>query len=275
MSLDKSERIWASGLAAAIAPTIPRVAFVSGAARRIGRAVALALAQAGFAVAVHCRQGSSDAERTASEIRDCGVASEVITGNLSRETESTSMVERATNSLGPVGVLVNNASTFERDAWDTASPESWARHMDTNLRAPFMLVQQFAKWLPVGAEGVVINMLDARVWAPTGQLVSYSVSKSGLWALTQSLAIALAPRIRVNGIGPGPALPSTLETTEAFERDSASLPLRRGTGPAEIGRAVLSILALPSMTGQMLALDGGQHLAYQTLGLDGAPTRGS
>ena len=202
------------------------------------------------------------------------MASEVITGDLSRDTESAAMVERATNSLGPVGVLINNASTFERDAWDTATAESWARHMDANLRAPFLLVQQFAKWLPVGAEGVVINMLDARVWAPTGQFVSYSLSKSGLWALTQSLAVALAPRIRVNGIGPGPALPSTLETTEEFERDVAALPLRRGTGRQEIGRAVLAILALPSLTGQMLALDGGQHLAYQTLGLDRAPTGG-
>ena len=261
-------------LVTAIPPTIPRVAFVSGAARRLGRAAALSLAQAGFAVAVHCRHRDSDADTAASEIRDFGVASDVIVGDLSEESETATMIERATSLLGPVGVLINNASTFERDAWDTATRETWARHMDANLRAPFVLTQQFAKWLPPDAEGVVVNMLDARVWAPTGQLVSYSLSKSGLWALTQSMAVALAPRIRVNGIGPGPALQSTLESNASFKRDSASLPLRRGTGPQEIGRAVLAILALPSMTGQMLALDGGQHLAYQTLELDGAPAGG-
>lgn len=269
MALDGSERIWATDLAAAIPATIPRVAFVSGAARRLGRAVALALAQAGFAVAVHCRRRDRDADATTAEIRSYGVASAVIVGDLLRETEIGTMIGRATDSLGAVGVLVNNASAFERDSWDTATAESWAWHMGANLRAPFMLTQDFTKRLPSGAEGVVINMLDARVWAPTGQFVSYSLSKSGLWALTQSLAVALAPRVRVIGIGPGPALPSTMETTEAFERDAASLPLRRGTGPEEIGRAVLAVLALPSLTGQMLALDGGQHLAYRTLGLDG------
>ncbi len=197
------------------------------------------------------------------------MAAATVAADLSCEADVQALVGRASEALGgPVGVLVNNASTFARDAWDSASAESWAHHMVPNVRAPFVLTQRFAQALPQPAEGVVINLLDARVWAPTGELVSYALSKSALWALTQSLALALAPRIRVNGIGPGPTLPSTLELVEAFARDAASLPLGRPTSPEEIGRAVLAILALPSMTGQMLALDGGQHLARQPLALD-------
>jgi NAD(P)-dependent dehydrogenase (short-subunit alcohol dehydrogenase family) len=165
-------------------------------------------------------------------------------------------------ALGPLGVLVNNASTFERDEWDDATRESWDRHLEPNLRAPFVLAQAMARALPQAAEGVVVNLLDQRVWSPTGHFVSYSVSKAGLWALTQQLALALAPRVRVNGIGPGPVLPSVRQTQAQFDRQAAATPLGRPSSPEEIARGVLAILALPSLTGQMLALDGGQHLQW-------------
>ncbi len=164
--------------------------------------------------------------------------------------------------LGPIGVLVNNASPFERDEWDTATRESWDQHIESDLRAPFVLTQHFARALPDGAEGAIINLIDQRVWSITPHFVSYTIAKAGLWALTQSMALALAPRIRVNGIGPGPALPSPRQTKDQFKRQYASVPLGRGTSPEEVARAALAILALPAMTGQMLALDGGQHLQW-------------
>ncbi len=160
-------------------------------------------------------------------------------------------------------MLVNNASVFERDEWHDATRAGWDAHLEPNLRAPFVLAQEFARALPAAAEGVVVNMLDQRVWSITPHFVSYTVAKAGLWALTQSLALALAPRgIRVVGIGPGPALPSSRQTPEQFARQCAATPLGRGTSPEEVGRAVLALLALPSVTGQMLALDGGQHLNW-------------
>ena len=149
-------------------------------------------------------------------------------------------------------------------AWCTRA--SWAAHLEPNLRAPFVLMQRFAAALPAAAEGVVINLLDQRVWSLTPHFVSYTVSKAGLWALTQTMALALAPRIRVNGIGPGPALPSVRQSPQQFARQAASVPLGHGTGPEEVARAVLALLALPSVTGQMLALDGGQHLQWSPAG---------
>ena len=159
-------------------------------------------------------------------------------------------------------MLVNNASTFERDEWPDATRASWDAHLEPNLRAPFVLTQHFARALPPDAHGVVINMIDQRVWSITPHFVSYTISKAGLWALTQSMALALAPRIRVNAIGPGPAVPSPRQSQEQFDRQCASVPLGHGTDPDEVGRAVMAILALPSLTGQMLALDGGQHLQW-------------
>jgi NAD(P)-dependent dehydrogenase (short-subunit alcohol dehydrogenase family) len=194
----------------------------------------------------------------------------VLQADLADEAASEALLPQATAQFGPIGVLVNNASPFERDEWHDATRTSWDAHLEPGLRAPFVLMQQFARLMPADAEGVVINMLDQRVWSITPHFVSYTVAKAGLWALTQSMALALAPRIRVNGIGPGPALPNTRQTAEQFSRQSASVPLRHGTSPGEIARAVLAILALPAMTGQMLALDGGQHLQWQS-GRNGPP----
>jgi NAD(P)-dependent dehydrogenase (short-subunit alcohol dehydrogenase family) len=140
--------------------------------------------------------------------------------------------------------------------------ESWDAHLGPNLRAPFVLMQHFARALPASAEGVVVNMLDQRVWSITPHFVSYTVAKAGLWALTQSMALALAPRIRVNGIGPGPVLPSARQTEEQFKRQYETLPLQRPAAPEEIFAAVRFILAAPSMTGHIILLDGGQHLGW-------------
>ena len=235
---------------------------MTGAAQRLGRAIALALAEAGFSVAVHHRDSTEAAKATAAAIRTRGVAAAVLRADLADEAEVAGLLDRVPAELRPVGVLVNNAGTFARDEWDDATRASWDAHMEPNLRAPFVLMQRFAAALPASAEGVVVNMLDQRVWSLTPHFVSYTVSKAGLWALTRSMALALAPRIRVNGIGPGPTLPSARQTAEQFALQSASVPLRHGATPEEVGRAVLAILALPSMTGQMLALDGGQHLQW-------------
>ena len=249
-------------LGGSIPAGIPRTALVTGGARRIGRAIVLALAESGFAVAVHGRRPSAELEATVGAARECGVAAAAVHADLAREAETAGVVAAATAAIGPLGVLVNNASTFERDEWHDTTRESWDAHFEPNLRAPFVLMQHFAAGLPPEAEGVVINLLDQRVWSLTPHFVSYSVSKAGLWALTRSMALALAPRIRVNGIGPGPALPSPRQTEEQFARQNAGVPLHHGTNPEEIGRAVLAILSLPALTGQMLALDGGQHLQW-------------
>ena len=246
----------------AISATIPRAALVTGAGRRIGRALALALAKAGFAIAVHYRDSQEGARETASLVRESGVACAVVPADLAREGEVTALIARAGAELGPIGVLVNNASVFERDEWDTATQASWDAHLATNLRAPFVLIQNFARALPDDAEGVVINLLDQRVLALTPHFVSYTVSKAGLWALTRSMALALAPRIRVAAIGPGPILPSARQSAAQFARQSGATPLGRPGDPAEVARAALAILALPSFTGQILALDGGQHLQW-------------
>lgn len=253
-------------LAAAIAAKIPRAALVTGGGQRLGRAIALALADVGFDVAVHYHSSAAAAETVCAEIRDRGRQAVMLRADLGTEHAVDGLIAAAARAIGPVGVLVNNASVFERDEWDSASRASWDRHMEPNLRAPFLLTQQFARALPAGAEGVVVNMIDQRVWSLTPHFVSYSISKAGLWAMTQTMALALAPRIRVNAIGPGPALPSTRQTQAQFDRQAASVPLGHGTSSEEVARAVLAILALPAMTGQMIALDGGQHLQWSPAG---------
>jgi NAD(P)-dependent dehydrogenase (short-subunit alcohol dehydrogenase family) len=244
---------------------------VTGAAKRIGRAIALGLAEAGFDVAVHHGSSLAEAEEVVAAIRALGRQAVALRADLSREAEVESLVPDATAKLGPVGVLVNNASRFERDEWDDATREGWDAHLEPNLRAPFVLTQAMALALPEGAEGAVVNMLDQRVLSLTPHFVSYTISKAGLWAMTQSLALALAPRIRVNGIGPGPTLPSTRQTEAQFRAQCESTPMRRGSSPEEVVRAVMAILSLPAMTGQMIALDGGQHLQWSPGRGQGSP----
>lgn len=247
---------------AAPIPPLPKTALVTGGARRIGRALSLALAEAGFAVAVH-QHRSADAARTLVEqIEKDGGKAVVLSADLGDEDQVKQLVPQAEAALGPVGVLVNNASIFENDVAATVTRDSWDRHLAVNLRAPFVLMQEFAARLPARSGGVVVNLADERVWNLTPYFVSYTLSKAGLWTLTQTMALALAPRIRVNAIGPGPTLPSPRQSVEQFAAQCQAMPLRRGTSPEEIAVALRFILAAPAMTGQMIALDGGQHLGW-------------
>jgi NAD(P)-dependent dehydrogenase (short-subunit alcohol dehydrogenase family) len=246
-----------------MSPVPLQTALVTGAARRIGRAIALDLARHGWSVAVHCRSSVDEAREVVREIMAGGGRAALIQADLGRESEADSLVPRAAEALGPLTCLINNASTFELDLADTVTRASWDAHLETNLRAPFVLTQAFARQLPEGQDGNVINLLDQRVWNLTPYFVSYTVSKTGLWTLTRSLALALAPRIRVNAIGPGPALKSPRQTEADFARQCEMTPLRRGTSPDEICDAVRFILGAPALTGQMIVLDGGQHLGMK------------
>jgi NAD(P)-dependent dehydrogenase (short-subunit alcohol dehydrogenase family) len=246
----------------------PRAALVTGAARRIGRAIALDLAREGWAVAAHYNASAEAAAETVAAIESAGGRAVALRADLAREAETAALVPRAVEAIGPLGCLVNSASAFEMDTAETATRESWDRHVETNLRAPFVLAQAFARALPADAGGAVINLLDERVWNLTPYFLSYTLSKSGLWTLTRTLALALAPRIRVNGIGPGPALASARQSPEQFARQCAIMPLGRGTTPEEICAAVRFLLAAKAVTGQMIALDGGQHLGWAQAGQD-------
>ena len=241
---------------------VPKAALVTGGARRIGRALAWALAEDGFAVAVHHHRSHAAAEKLVGLIRKNGGTAVILAADLCDEGAVTELLPRAEQALGPIGCLVNNAAVFCADTVETVTRESWDLHLAVNLRAPFLLTQDFAKRLPKSAGGVIVNLLDQRVWSLTPYFVSYTLSKAGLWTLTQTMALALAPRIRVNGIGPGPTLPSPRQSVEEFARQCATMPLRRGTSPQEIAAALRYILSAPAMTGQMIALDGGQHLGW-------------
>jgi NAD(P)-dependent dehydrogenase (short-subunit alcohol dehydrogenase family) len=247
---------------AAPVPPVPKTALVTGAGQRIGRALALSLAEAGFAVAVHYHRSRTAAEAVVAAIRANGGNAAQLAADLADENAARGLLQEAQRALGPVGVLVNNAGVFVDDTVETATRESWDSHLAVNLRAPFVLIQEFARRLPAAAGGVVVNLLDQRVWSLTPYFVSYTLSKAGLWTLTQTMALALAPRIRVNGIGPGPALPNIRQSDEQFFRQCAMMPLGRGTSPGEIAAALRFILEAPAVTGQMIALDGGQHLGW-------------
>ncbi len=243
-------------------PPVPRAALVTGGGRRIGRALSVALAQEGYAVAIHHHDSKNEAEALAIEITRAGGKAVTLAADLSDESAVAELLPRAMAVLGPIGCLVNNASIFENDTVATATRDSWERHLAVNLRAPFVLMQSFARHLPEKAGGVIVNLLDERVWNLTPSFISYSLSKAGLWTLTQTMALALAPRIRVNGIGPGPTLPSPRQSEQQFLDRCRKMPLRRGTSPDEIAAALRFILAAPAMTGQMIALDGGEHLGW-------------
>lgn len=237
---------------------------ITGAARRIGRCIALDLARDGWAVAIHCNSSLDDARTLKAEIEADGGQSTIVQGDLALAQVPERLVAEATKTLGPLTCLVNNASRFEPDEADSVTLDSWAAHLDTNLRAPVFLAQHFAAQLPPGAAGNIINIIDQRVWKLTPKFFSYTASKSALWTVTRTLAQALAPRIRVNAIGPGPALPNVRMDEEDFARQARLTLLKRGTSPEEISAAVKYILSSPAMTGQMIVLDGGQHLLWQT-----------
>ena len=237
---------------------------VTGSAKRIGRQLALDFAADGWDVAVHCNASIAEAEDVAGLIRGLGRRAVIVRGDLSEADVPERLIAEASQGLNGLTCLINNASLFEPDEVGSISQSSWARHSDTNLRAPVFLSQAFARQLPGDHEGNIISIIDQRVWKLTPRFFSYTMSKSGLWTATRTLAQALAPRIRVNAIGPGPALPSVRMDEEEFAKQTRLTLLGRGTSPAEISAAVKFILSQKALTGQMIALDGGQHLVWQT-----------
>lgn len=239
-------------------------AIVTGAGRRIGRAIALELARTGFDVAVHYGTSAREAEEVAGSIVALGRRAMVIGCDLADGTAVQGLLPQVEDALGPVSCLVNSASAFLDDRIETLDADVWDRQQAVNLRAPVLLAKTMAARLPTGSDGTIVNIIDQRVWRLTPQYFSYTASKVGLWAVTRTLAQALAPRIRVNGVGPGPVLKNVLQTDEDFEREARATPLGRATSPEEIAAAVRFILDAPSMTGQMIALDGGQHIAWET-----------
>lgn len=237
---------------------------VTGAAKRLGRAIALDLAADGWNVAVHYHGSAGDAETTAAAVRAQGVAAATLQCDLSMEQDTAGLVSRAAAAIGPLTALINSASLFENDDWRSASRQSWEAHMQTNLRAPFLLAQAFARQLSEAATGNIINIVDQRVLKPTPQFLSYSLSKAGLYWLTTTLAQGMGPTIRVNAIGPGPTLRNARQSEADFARQREATLLGHGAEPADICAAIRYLLAAPSVTGQMIAVDGGQHLIWQT-----------
>ncbi len=240
-----------------------KTVLVTGAGRRIGRAIASHLAAQGWRVAAHYCESDHDARSLVRHVESLGGEAAAFKADLC-DRDDVSKLARDAAKFGPVTCLVNNASVFENDTIESVTPDSWDRHLGVNLMAPLLLSQAFARSLPKRESGNIVNIVDQRVWRLTPNFLSYTVSKSGLWTLTQTLAQALAPRIRVNAIGPGPVLPSPRQTKTQFAAQVRKLPLERGPQVEEICKTVSYILETPSMTGQMIALDGGQHLAWRT-----------
>ena len=240
----------------------PGIVLITGAARRIGRAIALDLARHGWSVAIHFRNSRADAEALATEIEAGGSRAAIVQADLANPQELQSLFPRCSELIGTPNCLINNASEFLPDTVTTASSTTWDTHLDINLKAPVFLTQALALHLPNDRTGNVINIIDQRVWKLTPDFFSYTISKAGLWTATRTLAQSLAPRVRVNAIGPGPVLKSIHQTDDEFAGEVKSTLLGRGPTPQEIADTVRFILNAPAMTGQMIALDGGQHLAW-------------
>ena len=237
-------------------------ALVTGGAKRIGRAICLELAAAGFDVAVHHRDSDDEAAALVAAIEGLGRRATALSADLADVVATHALIGRAVQALGPLSVLVNNASIFADDRLESLTGESWSAHLDVNLRAPVLLAQTFAAQAPDGS--AIINILDQRVLKPDPRFFSYSLSKSALWSATRTMAQALAPRIRVNGVGPGPTLPSVHQTPEEFEAEARATLLQHAGRPEAVAAAVRWLVDADLVTGQMIAVDGGQHLAWQT-----------
>jgi NAD(P)-dependent dehydrogenase (short-subunit alcohol dehydrogenase family) len=245
-------------------------ALVTGAARRLGRAMALDLAARGFDVAVHYAGSEAEAAQVVAEITAMGRRAKALRADLTDERQSRTLVAQAVEALGgPLTVLVNNASIFENDGFGTLSRDSWDRHLESNLRAPVVLTEAFAAQVPDPvldangepvAQGLVVNMIDQRVLAPGADFISYTLAKSALWTFTRTAAQALAPRVRVCAIGPGPTLQGPHQTPQDYATERAGTLLHRGASPGEICATLGFFLSMPALTGQMICVDGGQHL---------------
>ncbi|MGB8813891.1 MAG: SDR family oxidoreductase [Paracoccaceae bacterium] len=252
---------------------MPR-ALVTGGAKRLGRAMALYLAQRGYDVAVHYAGSHPEADAVVAEIHAMGRQAVALHADLLQEADTQTLVSRAALALGgPLSLLINNASIFEYDTLATATRKSWDRHIESNLRAPFVLTQTFAAQVPPAetdpngepiATGLIVNMIDQRVRKLTPEFMTYTLAKMGLWALTQTAAQALAPHIRVNAIGPGPTLQGARQSLDHFTRQRANTVLQRGANPSDITAALGYFLDSLAVTGQLLCVDGGQHLSWKT-----------
>ncbi|MDB5538319.1 MAG: Short chain dehydrogenase [Devosia sp.] len=239
-----------------------RVALITGAADRIGAAIARRLAREGWAVVVHYRNSAEKAEALAADVLAAGGNAATLGADLADRTQRSRVIAKAAEFFGPLTLLVNNASLFERDAVADLDEALWDAHFAIHAEAPAFLSRDFAAQLPAGAGGNIINIIDERVLDLPPAFFSYTLSKSVLWTMTRTLAQSLAPRIRVNAIGPGPTVPPPHVTPEAHARRLAKLPLGHAADADGIADGVLAILGLPSMTGQMLALDGGEHIEW-------------
>lgn len=238
-------------------------ALITGAARRIGRALAVQAARSGFDVAVHHRDSPEDAAETAALVEAEGRRAVVLASDLT-DPDVARLVRETQAALGPVTMLVNNASLFLEDRFETFDADALDAHMATNVRAPAVLAQALATRLPAGRAGLIVNILDQRVWRPNPQFFGYSLSKAALWHATRTMAQALAPRIRVNAIGPGPTLGSVHQAPGEFEQEAAGTPLGRAVAPEDIAGALRYLIDATAVTGQMIAVDSGQHLGWRT-----------
>jgi NAD(P)-dependent dehydrogenase (short-subunit alcohol dehydrogenase family) len=241
-----------------------KTVLITGAAKRLGRAIALDLARHGWNIALHYNSSEKEARATAEDAQTAGVKVTLLNADLMREDQTAALISQAVKEIGPLTALINSASLFENDEWVNATRESWDKHMAVNLRAPFVLSQAFAKQLPRDQKGAIVNIIDQRVLKPTPQFLSYSLSKAGLYWLNTTLAQALGPRIRVNAVGPGPTMRNARQSEADFQRQREATLLKSGAEPQDVCDAVRYLLDAPSVTGQMIAVDGGQHLAWKT-----------
>jgi NAD(P)-dependent dehydrogenase (short-subunit alcohol dehydrogenase family) len=243
---------------------VTATALVTGGAKRIGRAIVQDLARHGFAVVIHCNRSRNEADALADAVVVAGGRATVIAADLTDMAAAEGLIGQAEAAFGPVSLLVNNASLFEDDSVLDFDWQAWDRHFAIHVKAPALLARNLARALPDGQEGLIVNIIDQRVWRPTPRYFSYALSKSALWTATQMMAQALGPRIRVNGIGPGPTLKSARQDESDFAAQVDGLILGRGPQLAEFGATIRYLWEARSITGQMIALDGGQHLAWQT-----------
>jgi NAD(P)-dependent dehydrogenase (short-subunit alcohol dehydrogenase family) len=235
--------------------------------------MAVRLAERGHDVAVHFHASEAGAAETVALVEALGRRAVALRADLLSEDDTQALVPRAVAALGPLSVLVNSASIFEHDTLASATRASWDRHMASNLRAPFVLTQALAAQAPEPAtddggepvaQALVVNLIDQRVLKPTPEFMTYTLAKMGLWALTRTAAQALAPRVRVNAIGPGPTLRAARQTEDHFARQRAGTILGRGAGAEDVLAALDYLLDARAVTGTLLPVDGGQHLGWRT-----------
>ncbi|MGL4727324.1 MAG: SDR family oxidoreductase [Bosea sp. (in: a-proteobacteria)] len=243
--------------------TLPKVALVTGGARRIGRAIAVRLAAEGYALIIHCNASVAEGEALATTIREQGGEATVIAADLADPDAVAGLGEMMGAVFGPVTLLVNNASMFASDDLLALDVPTWNRQFSVNIRAPSVLAGAMARALPQDAQGAIINIIDQRVWKLTPEYYSYTLSKAAMWAATQTMAQRLAPRIRVNAVGPGPTL-ANHDGGDALAREAAGTLLGSIVAPEAVADAVAYLASAAHVTGQMIAVDSGQHLAWKT-----------